>query len=152
MGSCYFLYFDNLYQIFTASIGISYLIGGYCDNFKFNNDSRITDNGNANTYLSDNQMALRAGNDSARDRIYVRTTTSSTASDFKIWLRTHNTTVYYVLATPTNEAITDTTLINQLNLIEKAYAYSQTNVSQTNDNKPFIISAETIRSLVDVFD
>lgn len=41
----------------------------------------------------------------------------SLASDvtaFKTWLSTHNTIVYYVLTTPTNTEITDTTLIEQL--------------------------------------
>ena len=60
-------------------------------------------------------------------------------------LGTTNLILYYPLATPTNEAITDTTLINQLNLIEKAMSYSsQTNISQTNDDLPFIISASAL--------
>lgn len=36
------------------------------------------------------------------------------ASDWTTWLQSHNTTVYYALATPTTTQITDTNLINQL--------------------------------------
>ena len=72
---------------------------------------------------------------------------------FKTWLSTHNTIVYYALGTPTDTQITDTTLITQLNNIKKAYSYdTQTNISQTNTDKPFIIYAEAIRSLKDVFE
>lgn len=67
--------------------------------------------------------------------------------DFKTWLSTHNTTVYYVLATPTHEEITDTTLINQLNAIEQAVSYDgQTNISQTNAQLPFRIKATAMIS------
>jgi len=78
---------------------------------------------------------------------YYPTTTDSTTT-FKTWLSTHNTEVYYVLATPTNEAITDTTLIGQLDNIEKLMSYDgQTNISQDNNDLPFIISASAIRKL-----
>lgn len=50
--------------------------------------------------------------------------------NFKTWLSTHNTTVYYVLATPTDTEITDTTLISQLEAISNALSYEeQTNIS-----------------------
>ena len=84
--------------------------------------------------------------------VYLYNNSYSTTNDFKNWLSTHNTIVYYVLATPTDTQITDTTLITQLNNIKKAYSYdTQTNISQTNTDKPFIIYAEAIRSLKDVF-
>ena len=59
--------------------------------------------------------------------------------------------LYYGLQTPTNEPITDTTLINQLNAIEKAYAYqNQTNISQVNADKPFIIDATTLLDISNI--
>ena len=66
--------------------------------------------------------------------------------DFKTWLSTHNTDVYYVLATPTNTEITDSTLISQL---EKTwYSYKgQTNISQENNDKPFIITATALEDI-----
>ena len=47
--------------------------------------------------------------------IRIRTNTEDTSANFKTWLSTHNTIVYYVLATPTNTIIEDTELIEQLN-------------------------------------
>ena len=49
---------------------------------------------------------------------------------FKSWLSTHNTILYYVLATPTDTEITDTTLISQLEEISKTLSYQgQTNIT-----------------------
>ena len=42
-------------------------------------------------------------------------------ADFKTWLSTHPTTVYYALATPTTTEITDATLLSQLNFIASLY-------------------------------
>lgn len=69
------------------------------------------------------------------------------------WLSNNNVDVYYPLATPTTTKITDTTLIEQLDNLEKAYSYdTQTNISQTNQDKPFIISYEAILSLRNVLN
>ena len=77
----------------------------------------------------------------------------TTKEEFMSFLSTNNSLFYYVLATPTDTQITDATLIAQLNNIKKAYSYdTQTNISQTNADKPFIIYAEAIRSLKDVFE
>jgi hypothetical protein len=74
-------------------------------------------------------------------------------ADFQTWLSTHNTILYYALATPTTTEITDTTLIEQLNNLEKAYSYdTQTNISQINADKPFIINAEAIMSLKNILN
>ena len=100
-----------------------------------------------------NYCGLGGTSGTAKIRVFLAKTYASDLETANTLLTNKNFTIYFKMATFTNEPITDTTLINQLNLIEKAYAYNtQTNVSQTNDNKPFIISAETIRSLVDVFD
>ena len=44
----------------------------------------------------------------------------TTVDAFKTWLSTHNTAVYYVLATPTDTQITDATLVSQLNALDSA--------------------------------
>ena len=75
-----------------------------------------------------------------------RRTTFATTNDFKTWLTTHNTTVYYVLNTPTVTEITDTTLINQLEAIKLSYN-EQTNISQTNTDKPFILDVTALKDL-----
>jgi hypothetical protein len=60
---------------------------------------------------------------------------------------TTGATVYYVNpeSNPSGIEITDTTLINQLNALEQAMSYNnQTNISQENDNLPFIINASAL--------
>lgn len=83
----------------------------------------------------------------------VYSSTAPTLTDFKDWLSTNNVSIYYVLATPTNTEITDTTLISQLNNIKNAVSYdTQTNIVQENYSEPFIINAECVRSLKDIFE
>ena len=55
---------------------------------------------------------------SSANTIRFKNTDISSTNDFKTWLGTHNTTVYYILATPTYTEITDTELISQLESIE----------------------------------
>ncbi len=85
--------------------------------------------------------------------IFKNTGINDSIDSFKTWLSTHNVILYYALATPTITEITDTTLIEQLDNLEKAYSYdTQTNISQTNQDKPFIISYEAILSLRNVLN
>lgn len=66
--------------------------------------------------------------------INIKDTRFTTVSEFKTWLSNNNTTVYYVLATPVDEEITDTTLIQQLNELENAMSYyGTTYVDTTNE-------------------
>ena len=66
---------------------------------------------------------------------------------FKTWLSTHNTSVYYILKTPTYTLLSDT-LQTQLEAIWRANSYQeQTNVSQENNDLPFVISASAIEDL-----
>lgn len=44
---------------------------------------------------------------------------ATSTAEFKTWLGIHNTTLYYALATSTDTKITDTTLITQLNNVNK---------------------------------
>lgn len=72
-------------------------------------------------------------------------TSQSTLDNFKTWLSSNNTTVYYLLATPTYTLLNDT-LQEELNNIKKALSYQdQTNISQVNDDLPFVISASAIK-------
>ena len=71
---------------------------------------------------------------------------TTSLDNFKNWLGTHNTSVYFPLATPTNTEITNTTLINQLETLKGAMSYEgQTNISQVNNDLPFIISASALK-------
>lgn len=117
-----------------------------CDNF-----TSIINTGYL--YINNGQCCFRYNSGDTNKRLYFGIDLYSQSSDFKTWLSTHNTTLYYVLATPTITPITDTTLIEQLDNLEKAYSYdTQTNISQTNQDKPFIISYEAILSLRNVLN
>lgn len=71
----------------------------------------------------------------------------STLDDFKTWLSTHNIIVYYVLATPTY-TILPNELQTQLDNLSKALSYDeQTNISQVNDDLPFVISASALKDI-----
>lgn len=69
-----------------------------------------------------------------------------TLADWQTWLSTHNTTVYYPLATPTDEAITNQDLIDALDaLYDQAHSYKgHTHITATaaDGNAPAILSVE----------
>lgn len=72
-----------------------------------------------------------------------------TKEQFETWLSNNNTTIYYPLETPTYTLLNDT-LQTQLDNLQYALAYdTQTNISQTNTDLPFIIDAETYVDLTD---
>ena len=57
----------------------------------------------------------------------------------KNYFKDKGVTFYYILATPTEEEITDTTLITQLEAIYNAPLYEQTNITQTNNDLPMVL-------------
>lgn len=66
---------------------------------------------------------------------------------FKTWLSTHNVKVKYVLETPTY-ILLDNTLQTQLDNIEKMMSYDeQTNISQVNDDLPFILDISALKDI-----
>ena len=88
-------------------------------------------------YLSlDNEIVGISSNDNNATRL----------RKIKTWLSTHNTIVYYILATPTEEEITNSTLIEQLEAIYKAKSVKdKTYITQTNEELPFILDVEAIK-------
>lgn len=94
---------------------------------------------------SDRQAGtIRYGANNKDIYLYVNVNDFANVGAFKTWLSTHNTIVYYVLTTPTNTEITDTTLINQLEESKLSYI-SQTNISQENNDAPFILDVKALR-------
>lgn len=72
----------------------------------------------------------------------------STVNDFKAWLSTHNTTIYYKLGTPTNEVFNDTIQDQLDDIYNNMLSYEgQTNVSQVNDDLPFNINSTALKDL-----
>ena len=58
----------------------------------------------------------------------------TTVAQFKEWLSTHNTEVYYALVTPIDIEITDPTLLAQLNALEQITQYKHTYITITGDD------------------
>ena len=66
-------------------------------------------------------------------------------NDFKNWLNTHNTIVYYQLATPTYTKITGTLETQLENIYKNMLSYdNQTNISQINNDLPFTLDVSAI--------
>lgn len=89
--------------------------------------------------LTDGQIRFRYNSGDTNKNLYVCTTVASTINDFKTWLSTHNTEVYYVLATPTYEKITNETLINQLNTIETFEGINNISIENENNVLPDLL-------------
>ena len=110
------------------------------------------------TYLPcncfNNIICSSPGSDNPKNNIniydYQKDNSSTiTLDELKTILDTKDVYVYLGLITPIEEEITDTTLISQLNELEKAVSYDDTtNISQTNANLPFIINAEAVKKLL----
>lgn len=110
----------------------------FCNNYKACSPNQ--------TYLRNIGMSMSTvGNIEIYDSSYNE---SSSVTNFKTWLSTHNTIVYYVLNTPTYTTITDTTLISQLEALKGAMSYKgQTNIIQVPYDKPFVITASALLDL-----
>ena len=128
--------YDNTYHFFLTTFSnakksaanLDILV--YSDNFK-GEQARYATNPDYDNIICINTNGYTL----LRDSDYT------SAANFKTWLGTHNTKVKYVLATPTNNEITDTTLISQLEAIYRANSY----VTQTNNDKPFIIDVSAMK-------
>lgn len=101
---------------------------------------------NAKAYPSGNpgRYAIR---DSGTSLMF--NSSETTTDNFKTWLTTHNTLVYYPLATATDIEITDTTLIKQLNNITNNIRTFEggTNISSTSAGANPIINITTFNKL-----
>ena len=76
---------------------------------------------------------------------FLINSSETSVANFQTWLSTHNTTVYYVLATPTYEEITGE-LLSQLEAL--AYSYEgTTNISQDNDDLPFVLDITALKEM-----
>lgn len=113
-------------------------------------DDRITNNYTAGQYLQNGEFSFRTD---VKDRIYIKYTDITTIEDFKAWLSSHNTTVYYPLAQYTDIRITNTTLINQLNdIYNNAHSYNGvTNITTTYEdgNEQMYLDIEALKNMWD---
>lgn len=94
--------------------------------------------------MTNNEIKFRYYTDTSKD-MYICSSNFTTLADFKTWLGTHNTEVRYVLATPTYTEITNETLLNELNELEKMMSYNgQTNIS-VSGNLPMILDVSALK-------
>jgi len=79
-------------------------------------------------------------------RVRINKTIANNYASFITWIENHNVIVYYVLATPTNTEITDSTLIDQLDNLQNLNSYNPTtNIMQENNDKPFILDVTALK-------
>ena len=120
--------------VFTLADAIDYMRDGTAplsDNFL--GQSEVT----SFARMEDNRIGFLQS--AANNRTIIKYTTIASVSAFKTWLSSHNTTVYYPLATATDTQITDATLIGQLNAVYEwltRYGYS----SMVTGNLPIVIN------------
>lgn len=111
-------------------------------------DYFVTNIGANNASYSGNAICGNSGNYAKWLHISIDNTIVNSVETFKTWLSTHNTTVYYALQTPTYTEITDSTLLSQLETLNGAKSYTtQTNISQENNDLPFILDATALKQL-----
>jgi len=91
-----------------------------------------------------NSISLRVTSGDSINNIYISNDNISTVEEFKAWLSTHNTTVYYVLKTPTIIEITDTTLIEQLDNLYNANSYDDTTIIFSDGDLPIVMKASAL--------
>ena len=112
---------------------------------------KVQNTGYSNLFIVQNESSIKntlsvyPGND-FNVYIWLSKSIADSVANLKTWLSTHNTIVYYILATPTEEEITNTTLIEQLEAISKAKSVKdKTYITQTNEELPFILDVEAIK-------
>jgi len=125
----------NTYRFALSQTLLQSNIEGYCNTNNF-----VTSGVSADTQL----IGISGG--TIYYRISKSLLTALDVTQFKNWLASNNSIVYAPLITPTYETITDTTLLSQLETVKRSYS-GQTNISQTNDDKPFILTAKALKDL-----
>lgn len=111
----------------------------YCDNYY-----PVPYSSNWNNY---DYLISRPAYTSTTQGVKFKNKDISSLNDFKTWLSTHNTEVYYVLSTPTYTKI-EGELANQLDKISGAKSYNQqTNISQENNDNASIMNASALQNM-----
>lgn len=133
---------DNFANNYLKSTGSLTHLSNYYKAFEQTQDNGVFNTLTANTNYGFNLSSTPSNYYTAR----FKNTNITSVDDFKTWLSTHNTIVYYVLATPTYTEITDSTLLSQLNALAKSYA-SQTNISQESNDLASLLNATALEEM-----
>lgn len=133
-GSKWYLHKEIGKTIFNGSESWSYSSGNlvfYTDvltlsrtnsNLFCNRFSKVA---NTTTYANMNTGEIKYDGAGSR-RIIIKYTNYTSVTDFKTWLASNNTKVYYPLETATDSEITNTNLISQLNNLQQVKSYQGT--------------------------
>lgn len=127
------------------------LNANYTNNTRFTYQDIVT-NSSANNVFSDYFIKGTAGEDtpnidingtSHRIMITIPNSIATTTTQLTSWLSSNNVTVYYILATPTDIQITDSSVVAQLNAVNNIlvkYGYQ----SSISGNLPLVINKTSI--------
>jgi len=133
----YRLSIDNL----ISSIGKEQCFSNY-----FNWYSNMATN---NSFNNEDIEAIHIRDAGTGFGVRIDKTIANTTDKFKTWLSTHNTIVYYPLATPTYTEITDSELLSQLGSFGEAQSY----VGITNINVDGILpTILNVKALENIFN
>ena len=114
--------------------------------------SRPTDLAQANNNVFYNYFStvadLSTATEGARigSSINLKNPNTADLASFKTWLGTNNVEMYYQSNTPTDEEITYTPLIKQLDELYNSGLYDVTNISQDNSSEAFILDIEACKN------
>ena len=109
-------------------------------NYNFNNSA----NDMEAIHIRDDQFGLG---------LKIKKTTASTVEGLKTWLQSHNLNYTYELKTPETTAITDTTLLNQLETLINMKTYKQiTNIETTGSDLAPVLEFQYSKDLQTVID
>ena len=142
---------DGTENRFNAGGGAPYSLK-LLNMYRNNNEANIKCNYYEATYYSTswgsfNYMVTANGTADTTPVIKFKNIDISSLDDFKTWLSTHNTTVYYVLATPTYTQITGTLAEQLENLYNAMSKNGQTNISQVNNDLGFILGTGVLENI-----
>lgn len=122
----------NNWTYYTINAGMATVTSSQVPKIVSNYFSVATTDGQWTSVAGSKSVTL---NNTASPNTQIRFTVGDSTNklaDFKTWLSTHSTTVYYALATPTNILIEDSILIAQLDALAEAKSYNdQTNIVVT---------------------
>jgi hypothetical protein len=141
----------NIGKLVLGSVSWTYASGVFksvLSDYKKSNN--ILSNYFIKSVLSETQMpnhSIRNANGNTYNIWVKYDEMEGNSSNFRSWCTQNNVYAYSILSNPTYTKI-EGTLASQLEALLEAESYTgQTNISQTNEDMPFIITASTLKDL-----
>ena len=142
---------ESNWNLFFSTNGIfinSTLINGLNSSSTINCISNYFSNTYSRAYIRNHLDSVDSACATNGAELILANKSISSTDDFKTWLSTHNTMVYYVLANPTNEKITNADLLEQLNGINTLKLGDVYNEYRTvSDNLPMLSSFDLYKTI-----